>query len=173
MMNDVLKTMMEISSGSISITRGLLFSIIWWILTDGSASSWWIGVPVVLLAVITSNASIPPTRLVWVGFFRFAPFFFVRSLMGGADVAWRAFHPDLPIAPDLIEYPLRLPSGLPQVFMANTVSLLPGTLSADLDQSVLQVHVLDRRRDFVAELEAVEENVARVFGVSLNVAGGG
>ncbi len=129
--------------------------------------------PAVLLAVIASNLLIPPTRLSWVEFLRFAPFFFIRSLMGGADVAWRAFHPGLPIAPDLIEYPLRLPSGLPQVFMANTVSLLPGTLSAELDQSVLQVHLLDRRRDFVAELEAVEENVARVFGVSLNVAGGG
>ncbi len=129
--------------------------------------------PVVLLAVIASNALIPPTRLAWSGLLRFIPFFFTRSLMGGTDVAWRAFHPDLPIDPDLIAYPLRLPPGLPQVFMANTVSLLPGTLSAELGQSVLQVHVLDRRRDFVAELEAVEENVARVFGVSLNIAGGG
>jgi len=97
----------------------------------------------------------------------------MRSLMGGADVAWQAFHPDLPIAPDLIEYPLRLPPGLPRVFMANTVTLLPGTLSAELDRSVLHVHVLDSRKNFVAELEVVEENVARVFGVSLNFAGGG
>lgn len=168
-----MNTIKETNSGSISLSRGLLFAIIWWILTDGSASSWWIGVPVILLAVITSNALIPPTRLAWSGLLRFIPFFFTRSLMGGVDVAWRAFHPSLPIAPDLIAYPLRLPSGLPQVFMANTVSLLPGTLSAELGQSALQVHVLDRRKDFVAELEAVEINVARVFGVSLNVAGGG
>ncbi|MEN8177828.1 MAG: Na+/H+ antiporter subunit E [Pseudomonadota bacterium] len=162
--------MKDNNRGATIISRGLLFSIIWWVLSDGSASSWWIGVPAVLLAVIASIALVPPVRLAWVGFIRFVPFFFMHSLMGGADVAWRAFHPDLPIAPDLIEYPLRLPPGLPQVFMANTVSLLPGTLSAELDRGVLQVHVLDRRKDFLAGLEAVEQSVARVFGVSLNVA---
>ncbi len=97
----------------------------------------------------------------------------MHSLLGGADVAWRAFHPGLPIAPDLIEYPLRLPPGLPRVFMANTVSLLPGTLSASLDRSVLKVHVLDSRRGVLAELEAVEQSVARMFGTSYKLSGGG
>ena len=91
----------------------------------------------------------------------------MRSLLGGADVAWRAFHPGMPIAPDFIEYPLRLPPGLPQVFMANTVSLLPGTLSAALDRSVLKVHVLDSRRGVLTELETMERSVARMFGTSL------
>jgi multicomponent Na+:H+ antiporter subunit E len=91
----------------------------------------------------------------------------MRSLLGGVDVARRALHPDLPIAPGLIEYPLRLPPGLPQVFMANTVSLLPGTLSAALDRSVLTVHVLDRRTGFLADLKTVEQSVARLFGASL------
>ncbi len=100
-------------------------------------------------------------------------FFLLRSLFGGADVAWRAFHPGLPIAPDLIEYPLRLPPGLPQVLMANTVSLLPGTLSAELDQSVLKIHVLDNQRGVLAELEAVEQSVPRMFGTSLKLSGGG
>lgn len=83
------------------------------------------------------------------------------------DVAWRAFHPRMPIAPDLIEYPLRLPPGLPQVFMANTISLLPGTLSAELDQGILQIHVLDSQKDFLAEVKMVEHNVARMFDISL------
>ena len=88
-------------------------------------------------------------------------------------MAWRAFHPRMPIAPDLIEYPLRLPPGLAQVFMANTVSLLPGTLSAALERSVLKVHVLDGRKDFLTELESLEQSVARMFGVSLKVFEGG
>ena len=41
------------------VSRGLLFSLIWWILTDGTASSWWIGVPAVVLALITSVALLP------------------------------------------------------------------------------------------------------------------
>jgi len=160
-------------SWSTLVSRGGLFSLIWWILTDGAAPSWWIGVPAVLLAVAASAALLPPTPFVWYEFLRFVPFFLLRSLLGGADVAWRAFHPGLPIAPDLIEYPLRLPPGLPRVFMANTVSLLPGTLSAALDRNVLKVHVLDSRKSVLAELEAVEQSVARMFGTSLKLSGGG
>ena len=160
-------------SWSTIVWRGVLFSLIWWVLTDGAAPSWWIGVPAVLLAVAASAALLPPTPFVWYEFLRFVPFFLLRSLLGGADVAWRAFHPGLPIAPDLIEYPMRLPPGLPRVFMANTVSLLPGTLSAALDRNVLKVHVLDRRKGVLTELEAVEQSVARMFGTSLKLSGGG
>ena len=154
------------------VSRGVVFSLIWWSLADGAAPSWWIGVPAVLLALIASAVLLPPAPFIWYEFVRFVPFFLLRSLLGGADVAWRAFHPGMPIAPDLIAYPLRLPPGLPRVFMANTVSLLPGTLSAELGENGLTVHVLDKRKDFLSELEAVEHSVARMFGVALNAPGG-
>ena len=163
----------ETISWSTIVPRGFLFSLLWWFLSDGAATSWWIGGPTVLLAVAASAALLPPAPFVWYEFLRFVPFFLMRSLLGGADVAWRAFHPNMPIAPDLIEYPLRLPPGLPRVFMANTVSLLPGTLSAALDQNILKVHMLDSRKGFLAELEAVEQSVARMFGTSLRHLGGG
>lgn len=105
----------------------------------------------------------------WYELLRFVPIFLMRSLLGGADVAWRAFHPGVPIAPELITYPLRLPPGLSRVFMANTVSLLPGTLSAELGENCLTVHVLDGRQDYLSELESVEQNVARMFGASLKL----
>ena len=136
----------------------------WWVLTDGSASSWQVGVPAVLIATTASLAFIPPSSLIWLEFIRFLPFFFSRSLLGGLDVAWRALHPRMPIAPDLVEYELQLPPGLAQVFMSNTVTLLPGTLSASIDQDVLTVHVLKQRVGLREEIEAVEQRVARVFG---------
>jgi multicomponent Na+:H+ antiporter subunit E len=149
------------------VSRGLLFSLIWWILTDGTASSWWIGVPAVVLALITSVALLPTVRFDWIAFLRFVPFFFVRSLLGGVDVAWRAFHPGLLIAPEFVEYPLRLPPGLARVFMVNVVSLLPGTMTTEIGQNRLKVHVLDGRKDVFQEFEAVEQGVARMFRISL------
>ncbi len=151
------------------ISRGLLFLFIWWILTDGASYSWWIGVPVVSLALVSSTVLLAPQQFSWYEFIKFIPFFLVRSLLGGADVAWRAFHPSLPIIPDLFEFTTRLPRGMPQVFMANTISLLPGTLSATLDRGVIKVHVLDTQNDFMAELEIVEQRVAALFGASLNL----
>jgi multicomponent Na+:H+ antiporter subunit E len=153
--------------------RGLLFSLLWWMLTDGSVESWWVGVPAVSFAVIASIALLPPLPLVWRELLKFTPFFLWRSLLGGADVAWRAFHTGMPIAPEFIDYPLRLPPGLPRVILANIVSLLPGTLSAALDGQALKVHVLDSRGDFMTELKALEYRVARMCGASMAIAHGG
>ena len=146
------------------VSRSALFLFVWWVLTDGSVSSWQIGVPAVLLATIASLALTPPSSLVWIEFLRFVPFFLSRSLLGGLDVAWRALHPRIPIAPDLVVCELRLPPGLARVFMANTVTLMPGTLSASIERNILTVHVLNRRSGLREELRAVEERVARVFG---------
>lgn len=146
--------------------------LIWWVLTDGAASSWWIGVPAVLLALLASIALIPPLPFVWLGLVRFVPFFLIHSLLGGIDVARRVFQPRLPISPDLVEYPLRLPPGLAQVIMVNTVSLLPGTLAAELGQDILKIHVLDSGSDFETELIAIEEHVARLFSAPFNIIDG-
>ncbi len=147
--------------------RGIVFAFFWWVLVDGETASWRLGVPAVVLASILSAALLPPVTLVWRALLGFVPFFFFRSLLGGADVAWRAMHPRLPINPHLVEYPIRLPPGLPRVFMANIVSLLPGTLSTELSSHSLRVHVLSGRGDVMSELEALERRVAGVFGASL------
>ena len=153
--------------------RGLLFSLLWWILTDGDAGSWWIGFPAVLLSLFASLALLPPIPLVWRELLIFIPIFLWRSLQGGADVAWRALRPSMPIAPAVIDYPLRLPQGLPQVMLANLVSLLPGTLSATLDGQKLKVHVLDSRGEFMTELKGLEHRVARICGAMQATSHGG
>ncbi len=149
------------------VFRTVVFSLLWWILTLGAIDSWLVGVPVVLLAVLASGWLLPPISWSLPGAASFVPFFLWRSLYGGVDVARRALHPQLPISPGLFDYRWRLPPGLPRVFMANTVSLLPGTLSAELGKEYLRVHVLDQSGDFIPELSIVEERVARLFGVSL------
>jgi len=152
--------------------RTVLFALLWWILTEGATNSWLIGAPVVLLAVLASEALLPGVSWSLPGAVRFVPFFLWHSLYGGVDVASRALHPRLPISPALLDYRWRLPPGLPRVFMANTVSLLPGTLSAELDEDHLRVHVLDQTGTFVSGLAGVEARVARLFGLSLAADGG-
>ena len=150
------------------VWRAGLFLLLWWMLTDGDTNSWWIGIPAVLLATTVSITMVPPIVFVWFEMLRFIPFFLLHSLLGGIDVARRAFQPTMSIAPDLFEYPMRLAPGLPQVLMANTVGLLPGTLSTEIERNVLTVHILDKSTDFETELAAVERSVARMFGTPLD-----
>jgi len=156
--------MTHLRSGCI---RAVLFALMWWMLTDGATDSWLVGAPVILFATMVSLLLLPPLLWSLTGTVRFVPFFLWRSLYGGVDVAKRALHPRLPISPGLFNHPWRLPPGLPRVFMANTVSLLPGTLSLELGAHCLRVHVLDDRKDFLSELEKVEQKVAAMFGISL------
>jgi len=155
------------TNGMSFLSRTLLFFLIWWTLTDGAMASLWIGAPAVILAVIVSIRLLPHTSFSWFQFLFFIPFFLKHSLLGGIDVAWRAFHPDMPIAPDLIEYKMQLPAELSQVFMAIIVNLLPGTLSVTIKNNALKVHVLDNQTAYLSEIEAVELRVARLFAVPL------
>ena len=83
-------------------------------------------------------------------------------------MARRAIYPSLPLAPFLFNYSFRLPPGLSRVFMANTISLLPGTLSAELYEDSVTVHGLDETINLKLKLETLEEHVAYLFGQKLS-----
>ncbi len=148
--------------------RFFLFALIWWILTDGSLSSWLVGAPVVLFATWVSVKLLPVFSFSLKGFLEYIPFFLWNSLVGGIDVAQQALQPRLQISPQMHAYRWRLPPGLSRVLMANTVSLLPGTLSAELDDEHLTIHVLDKNSDFVSDLIKIEQRVANIFGLTLS-----
>ncbi len=147
--------------------RAALFALLWWIITEATIASWYIGIPVVIFATWVSLALLPGFSLSLSGILRFIPFFLWHSLRGGVDVAWRAVHPQLLISPDIVDYHWRLPIGLPRVFMVNTVSLLPGTLSAEMDDNCLHLHVLDKTSDFSKDLAIIEQRVADLFALDL------
>ncbi len=116
-----------------------------WLALNG-LDGWWFGllaasVGAVVGGLLASGQPHPwrPHRLAG-----FALFFLVESFKGGIDVAWRAFRPDLPINPEFHRCRLDLPEGQPRTLMVSVISLLPGTLSADLsdDGRELIIHTL-------------------------------
>ncbi len=103
------------------------------------------------------------------GLLRFVPYFVGVSVRGGIDVARRAFSPSLPLDPGFVEYKLRVePAEGAAVFFGAVISLIPGTLCAEIGSSRrVVVHVVDLRSDFGAELERLERRVAAIFGEDL------
>jgi multicomponent Na+:H+ antiporter subunit E len=138
-------------------TRALGFAALWAILGEGKG--WGIGVPVIFFATLASPLVPPSTRWSFAGLARFVPYFIWNSLRGGIDVAARALNPALPVDPALLRYEMRLETRTARVLMANTVTLLPGTLSADLQGNVLQVHVLNASAAVTDMLDALELRV--------------
>jgi len=147
--------------------RFAALALLWVALTEGDLATWWLGSLAVVAATLASLVLLPPAGHPWspVGAVRFAGFFFRQSVVGGVDVALRALKPGLDLDPALVEYETRLPEGEAQVLFANTISLLPGTLSVEIEGRTLLVHTLDATPDIRDELRRTEEVVARLFGV--------
>jgi len=153
--------------------RLAIFTLLWWILTEGRGDALAFGIPFILTAALLSSAfKYKPHgrngrgRIALPALGRLIPFFLYHSLSGGIDVAIRAFKRPLPLTPDLVDYPLSLPSGPATVLMAGLVSLMPGTLAV-ICEGRLRVHVLDRGGQFWRELQTLERHVGAVFGLQL------
>ena len=148
-----------------------LFLIIWIVLTNGDVSSLWIGLPATVLAVVTSIKLIPPLKWNFNAFLKFIPFFFKHSLIGGFDVMWRVFHPTLPINPDIVRYRLRIAEGFAQDIMVDAISLLPGTLSVEVEDNVLIIHALNVENDIQREVSLIESHLSEIFYLNIGCKG--
>lgn len=147
------------------MVRLLLFAAIWWLLTGGSTKTWGLGALVVIAALTVSLRLLPPGphHISLLSLLSFSIFFIVRSMIAGTQVAGYALRPRLDLQPVMLDVQLRLKHEPERVFLASTLSLLPGTLTASLEGRMLRLHVLDRRMPVEEEVRDVERRVARVF----------
>jgi multicomponent Na+:H+ antiporter subunit E len=149
------------------VRRLLLLAGLWWLLAGRDALSWLLGGPVVLTLAAwqLNDAGDDQTRFRLWRLVPFVPFFLWRSLAGSCDVAWRALHWRLPIAPAVQTYRFHLPPGsMARVLFANCINLLPGTLAATWKEDELQVHLLAESPGSAAALRQLEEHVALLLG---------
>ncbi|ADH87027.1 Na+/H+ antiporter subunit E [Desulfurivibrio alkaliphilus] len=147
------------------LRRSLELAIIWLVLTGAAPDGLLPGLIVVISAAVASLLLPPGYSWVWrpLGLLRFLPFFMIRSLLAGFDVARRAFSPDPRLAPTLVTFRWRLAEGPARVFFANAVSLLPGTLSVGFDRESLEIHSLDRSPGLEQELRRLETRIDELF----------
>jgi multicomponent Na+:H+ antiporter subunit E len=155
-----------------SLGLGLQLAVLaglWLVLAGPDAGSWLIGAPAVLAALWTARRESGGGTAGYSvrGFLQFLPFFLWESFRGGIDVARRVIGRRVDVDPGYHDYKLALTKPSARVFFLDAVSLVPGTLSADIGGDKLLVHVLDRRRDPSRELARLERRVAAMFGEQL------
>jgi len=142
----------------------LTYTLVWFILAGAVPSSWIIGIPAVLLAAAVSLFLSPGPGLALspTGLLLFIPFFVIQSIMSGVDVMRRTFSPVPRIRPGMIAYRTNL-EGSGRILLANVISLQPGTLSADLRDETILIHVLDTEMPVEENIRALERRIARIF----------
>jgi multicomponent Na+:H+ antiporter subunit E len=108
---------------------------------------------------------------------RFVGHFLAELVVSGAQVAWRAVGPTGVRTGAIVRVQLRADSDLLLTVLAETISLVPGSLVLDLDreQRLMSVHLLhaddldDVARQKAAVL-ATEDRIVRAFGTPEDIA---
>lgn len=147
------------------LTRVALFSLAWWILAEGNLQAWWFGALAVIAATLASYFLAPGRRLfaplAILSFFRF---FLWNSLKGGIQVARLALAPQAKLRPGIVDIELQVAPGRPRTIVAGSLGLMPGTLSVQLDDAKLSIHLIDITMPVLDELRELERHVARITG---------
>lgn len=159
--NDTLATLVRRS-----LPRLVIFSVLWYTLAGADNASWIIGFPAVVFVTVLSLmlASSSPVNIHLLGLFHFIPFFLYQSFHGGIDVMRRALSFQQLLDPGLVSYKTLLPEGSARILFVNTISLLPGTLSAELQGNQITIHTLDRGLHIWANIQRLEYHVAALMG---------
>lgn len=90
--------------------------------------------------------------------------FLVQSVLGGIDVARRAFHPRLPLRPGYIVFPTRLRSRHQRAVFETLTSATPGAITAGTDaEGRVVYHCLDTRLPIAEGLAREEQQLLRLY----------
>jgi multicomponent Na+:H+ antiporter subunit E len=147
------------------VRAALLFGL--WIVVDQSfkPGNLLVGGLATVAATALSLWLLPPSSgrirlgaLLWL-----LPRFLWQSLRAGVDVAWRVFHPRLPVRLGFVQYPVGLPRGAARNAFELISSLMPGSVPTDESEHAIEYHVLDTRQPVVEQLAAEEQAYSRAL----------
>ena len=154
-----------ISSEFLFIKAIALF--VFWVLL--SASFEWIHIVLGLIfsfatAWINSGHSpfVPKFRL-WSRILLYLPWHFYKIIQSSLHLSKLILHPALPIDPQLISVESKLHHHAAVVLLGNSITLTPGTITAEVDRNKLIVHAMDKTlaEDIISK--QIESKIADIF----------
>ncbi len=79
-----------------------------------------------------------PRRIFW--FLYYIPVFLLYMFKANIDVAYRVLHLNMPIKPGIVKVKTTLKTDLAKTFLANSITLTPGTMTIDIIGSDMYIH---------------------------------
>lgn len=128
----------------------LISLLLWLLLTASFAKDELISG--VIIALVISLISAPKMKIlnglrIHVGFLfsllRYMLYFFYALLKANLNLAKRVLSPDMKIHPRVVEINTTMQSDLGKLFLANSITLTPGTLTVDVYDNRMLVHWID------------------------------
>jgi multicomponent Na+:H+ antiporter subunit E len=97
--------------------------------------------------VFGTQLPLPPVRLLnpvrWFWLLVYIPVFGYQCLKANLDVALRVLSPGLQLKPGIVKIRTSLASEIGRTFLANSITLTPGTMTVDIKDDILYIHWID------------------------------
>ncbi len=148
------------------VYKALALFVIWLLLTESYTPAHMALGLVASFGVALLNTEVgrpPAVAIRWLQLLRFFPWLFGRILVSGLHLSFLILHPKLPIAPALIRYRTKLGHESGIVLLGNSVTLTPGTVTAEAQPDELVVHAMDDESLQDLQSQRLERKVADVF----------
>ncbi|MCK5148413.1 Na+/H+ antiporter subunit E [bacterium] len=127
-----------------------LFLWVFWILAAGNSDLLTLivgGVAAIFIGIlwgkrlyVNSHKAFDIRRWFWALIFLFI--FIWEIIKANFDVAYRVLHPKRPLSPGILYVKSQLKSTWGRVFLANAITLTPGTLTIDIQEDLLYIHCI-------------------------------
>lgn len=130
-----------------------------------------IGVPAAILAARVSVRLFPPggARVRWGAALPLCGHFLRDSIVAGVDVAWRAFHPRLPLRTGFVTCECGIPEGPRRDLFLGMGSLMPGSLPVEEHgDGRIVFHCLDTEQPLAAQMAVHEKRLTKALGDGAN-----
>jgi len=161
---------MATQSRPISLTFFILKAMalfVFWVLLSSSFELIHLGLGLVFSFVVTwGNAGHSNFILKFRLCFRFVlylPWLFYKIVQSSLYLTKLILHPALPIDPQLISVETKLNHRAAVVLLGNSITLTPGTLTAEIDRNKLTVHTLDKVLIEDVTNRQIESKISKIF----------
>ena len=95
-------------------------------------------------------------------FIKYIPWLLYQIVLSNIYVARLVMNPNMPIDPQVIRFKTKLKKNISMVTFANSITITPGTITADIKEGEFYVHCISRKvaDDLPGEME---DRVAHIF----------
>ncbi len=105
---------------------------------------------------------VPKFRL-WLRILLYLPWLFYKIVQSSLQLTKLILHPALPIAPQLISVETKLRHHAAVVLLGNSITLTPGTITAEVDRNKLIIHAMDKTLAEDITSKQIESKIADIF----------
>ncbi len=150
----------------------VLYFFLWIVLTyPFSIQEWEAGTAIALIAALLSYKQLSVSGLknikrIGILLFWYLPVFIRELIKANLHVAGLVLNPKMPIKPGFVKIKTNLQSQVARVWLANSITLTPGTLSIDIDGQYIYIHWITVGS---TDVEHASEEIAGSFEKILEV----